>query len=127
MLNPRDLNEASLDRLSRIHEIIQEVNCPPWKITMTVGRRNFIAVSCPGDRCAVTGEPYAWKGRKWMISEWMTETEVVNTCLKAVLAAAEHEIRERFHYQGVSLYNPHIKVQDLIELRQSKQLDGRDE
>jgi hypothetical protein len=73
----------------------------------------------------VTGEKYSWSGRKWAISQHMTETEVVKTALKAVLAAQEHETLEKFKYKDVSIFDPHISVKDLLELRKQKQLDGR--
>jgi hypothetical protein len=58
-----------------------------------------------------------WRGRKWFLSEHMTDGEVVQTALMACLAASEHEIREQFKYRGVSIFDPHYDIERLVELR----------
>lgn len=65
--------------------------------------------------------------RKWFLSRHMTKSEVVTTALKAVLTAEEHEARERFRYDGVRIFGPHISVDALVGLaRYAKNLDLRD-
>jgi hypothetical protein len=58
-------------------------------------------------------EPITFKGRKWMLSRWMTRSEVVQTALMAVLAAVEHEAREQFLYRGDAIFGPHHHVEAL--------------
>lgn len=48
--------------------------------------------------------------RKWILSEHMTESEIVQTAFKAILTAEEHETREQFLYENVAVFNPHIAV-----------------
>jgi len=55
-------------------------------------------------------------GRKWMLSKWMTKSEIVQTALKAVLTAEEHEARERFKYRGRRIFGPHIDIDRLYEV-----------
>lgn len=55
-------------------------------------------------------------GRKWRLSLHMTKSELVQTALKAVLAAEEHETREKFLYRGAPVFGPHIDVDKLWEL-----------
>lgn len=55
------------------------------------------------------------RGRKWTLSPHMTRSEIVQTALKAVLAAVEHEAREDFHYRGVPVFGPHIDVMALLD------------
>ena len=38
------------------------------------------------------------RGRKWLVSRWATKSEIVQTCLTAALASAEHQVREAFKY-----------------------------
>lgn len=59
-------------------------------------------------------------GRKWYISHFSTKEEVVQTCLKAVLTAVEHEAREHFTYKGVALFQPHMPLETLMEHAQEK-------
>lgn len=65
--------------------------------------------------------------RKWRLSPHMTRSEVVQTALKAVLSAEEHEAREKFLYLGESIFSPHYDVLDLVQLRRAAVLDTRPE
>ena len=73
--------------------------------------------------CGMCGHPrhshetpreQSWGGRKWYVSEHAIEAEVVQTCLKAVLTAIEHEAREQFMFRGVALFHPHISLDALM-------------
>jgi hypothetical protein len=55
-------------------------------------------------------------GRKWLFSPYMTQSEVVQTALKAVLTAEEHEARERFRYRGAAVFGPHLDVEALVAI-----------
>src|ERR1044072_6984366 len=52
-------------------------------------------------------------GRKWYISQHMCLSEVVQTCLKAILTAVEHEVREQFTFDGQAVYSPHLDAEQL--------------
>lgn len=71
----------------------------------------------------------SWTGRKWPLSEFMTETEIVHTAFKALLAAEEHETRELFTYDGVAVCGPHYAIRDLVTLVKLRKLghDVRDD
>lgn len=55
-----------------------------------------------------------WMSRKWCIDGRMTESELVQTALLAVMIAEEHETREEFKYMGVATHNPHIAISHLL-------------
>lgn len=59
-------------------------------------------------------------GRRWALSTAMTRSEIVQTCLAAVLAAEEHEARERFRYKGKAPFNPHLDVEWLTAIHDKK-------
>lgn len=61
-------------------------------------------------------EPGVQKGRKWLLSEHMTESEIVQTAFKAVLSAEEHETREQFLVEGVPVLGPHFDLFALAAL-----------
>jgi hypothetical protein len=54
------------------------------------------------------------KGRKWYISRFATDAEVVQTALKATLSAQEHEVREQFLYKGKAIFGPHLNLERLL-------------
>lgn len=55
-------------------------------------------------------------GRKWKLSRHMTKSEIVQTALKAVLVAEEHEAREKFLYRERPIFGPHFDVDALWEI-----------
>lgn len=65
---------------------------------------------------AETDQPGQLSSRKWRLSWHMTRSELVQTALKAVLAAEEHETRERFKYRGKPIFGPHLNVDVLWEM-----------
>lgn len=109
-MSPSDLvrMEAVLKRVSYKEE---------WTLTLGIDhKRNeapylrwaFIAP------CAKTGVLERQLGRKWYLSEHMTDSELVTTAFKAALTAEEHECREQFRYYGYRIFNPHISVAALV-------------
>lgn len=65
-------------------------------------------------------------GRKWLLSPYMTKSELVATAFKAVLTAEEHETRELFRYRGQAIFGPHFNVDDLAMLASYHTPDMRD-
>ena len=108
-------------------EIVRQLSYKPgWKIYIwepTEGDLYLqVTFSSP---CTVTGEKEEQFGRKWRISKYMTKSEVVLTAFKAVLAAEEHECRERFRYRGEAILGPHFDVDSLVELCRNESYDRR--
>lgn len=56
-------------------------------------------------------------GRKWFVSQHSCQSEVVQTCLLAVLTAVEHEARETFLFDGQAIYGPHLDAEALRGVR----------
>lgn len=111
--------------ISDFLEVLQEIKFPGFEFHLGQdGYRGFLQIKCKGT-CNVTGQDYSWSGRKWLLSPHMTPSEIVNTALKAVLTAIEHEAREKFTYKGVTIYDPHTDVEELVKLRQTKELSFR--
>lgn len=54
--------------------------------------------------------------RKWYVSKWATDGEVVQTVLKLCLTSAEHEAREAFKYKGKAIFGPHLVLDDLLDI-----------
>jgi len=67
------------------------------------------------------------KCRKWMLSYYMCEEEVVSTAYKAMLAAVEHEAREQFFWEGQAIYRPHYDIRTLHKISSENKVDKRDE
>lgn len=66
--------------------------------------------------CSKTGEVKEWKGRKWYLSEHMTDDEIVKTVYLAFETAVKHEILEGFKYKDLPLFNPHVSYLELHKI-----------
>jgi len=66
--------------------------------------------------CTKTGHTQEWSGRKWYLSEHMTDDEVVKTAYSAFRAAVEHEVMEGFKVDGIILFNPHVNFEELLKV-----------
>jgi len=64
--------------------------------------------------CIKTNEWKPWHGRKFYLSEHMTQDEVVKTVYLAFRLAVEHEVMEGFRINGTALFNPHVDFLELL-------------
>lgn len=62
------------------------------------------------------GPALVQQGRRWFVGLNVSESEVIQTCLKAALASAEHRTREWFLVDGVRAYGPHMDADKLVEM-----------
>lgn len=101
-------------------EILEDVKFRDWNISVQhdafADGGYYLQIKVDGI-CNVTEKPFAWSSRKWRLSSYMTRSEVVQTALKAVLTATEHEVREQFTYRGQTIFDPHYDVDKLVALR----------
>ena len=63
-----------------------------------------------------TGEPEVQLGRKWLVENGASATEVVQTAFLAVQRAEMHEIAELFTYRGATIFNRHLSVDELAKI-----------
>lgn len=106
--------------------LLSELSYEDWEFDLGAdGCRPFLQVVFMAP-CADSGELAEQRGRKWFLSTHMTDSEIVQTALCAVLTAEEHEVRERFLYRGRAIFGPHFHVDQLWHLAgQSDGLDPR--
>ena len=71
------------------------------------------------------GTPVEQKGRKWFVSRYSCDTEIVQTCWAAIKRAELHEMQEQFTYRNAAVFNNHISVERLA--RSAWDTDGRSE
>ena len=108
----------------QVEEIVKNIQYKPgWRFH--VEGMEFLQVCFVAEDAIDPGKPYFHHGRKWKLSRHMTKSEVVQTCLMAILAAEEHETRELFTYKGKAIFAPHFDVEQLVELCDTPCLDVR--
>jgi len=98
-----------------IEDILALVTYKTWSFFVGEdGERLYLQVTFVEEDFA-TGEQGTQRGRKWLLSPFMTKSEVVTTAFKACITAEEHEAREKFRYKGKMIFGPHIDVDALAE------------
>lgn len=73
-----------------------------------------------------TGRPELQKARKWFVSRFSTETEIVETAFKACRVSMDHVLKEHFLYEGHRVYSPHFNIRARIAMAERHDYDGRD-
>ena len=108
--------QRSLENLTRV---VARVTYKDWKITVRTdeeSNRAYVQVTFNGpniENGIEKGPAVEQRCRKWMLSYYMTDTEIVKTVYKAIEAAVLHEMQEQFLYRSSPIYNPHIDVEEL--------------
>lgn len=70
-------------------------------------------------------EPVLQRARKWYISPYSTETEIVETAFKACRTSMDHVLKEHFLYLGRRVYSPHFSIQARLRMCDEKAFDSR--
>lgn len=68
------------------------------------------------EHCVRSGRDVMQSCRKWMLSEHMTDSEIVQTVFLAVKTATEHELRESFLFDGQPVFGPHFDLARFAEI-----------
>lgn len=91
---------------AEIQRIVDQIIYKDWWFMIKIdGHRLYLQLYFDG-----------WFSRKWFLSPHMCESEIIQTALKAVLTAEEHEAREHFLFLGKPIFGPHINVNKLWEV-----------
>lgn len=70
--------------------------------------------------------PVEQKTRKWYVSPFSTETEIVETCWAMVCRSQMHVAAEHFEYRGKRVYSPHFDIFARLYLCDHNCFDGRE-
>jgi len=90
----------------------------------TMGRGFFLQVQYL-EPDIETGRIEIQKARKWYVSAFSTESEIVETAFKACRISMEHVVKEHFTYRGRRVFSPHFHVQARIDACDAERFDAR--
>lgn len=65
--------------------------------------------------------------RKWYVSPYATDTEIVETAWKGCWIAMFHETSEKFTYKGRRVYSPHFDIQARVAMCDDAAYDVRED
>lgn len=77
--------------------------------------RVYVKVMC-FTACRKTGQPELQHGRKWYLSEFMTDDEIIKTAFAAFERFVAHEAKEGFKIDGKVPFNPHTDFEELLRI-----------
>ncbi len=112
-----------MDKVSKVKLVTDAIQYKDWRLRVEIDNQNengrvFIQWIYD-DKCVLTNKIKEWHGRKYYLSEYMTDDEIVKTAFTAAIAAEEHEVREKFSYKGIRLFNPHVDIEALMLIADS--------
>lgn len=102
------VNRITLSCLGKEFKVLTNYDCKG-------GDRVFIQIvySC---ECTKGGNEETWKGRKYYLSEHMTDDEIIKTVYTAFEQCIKHEVMEGFKIDNKVLFNPHINFEELLKI-----------
>jgi len=120
------IDAASLMTADRVTALIDEVECGrlKWAVAEVPNVMHAGSVGVLV-QAVFTVAGVEHRGRKWYISQYACNSEVVQTLFKAALTVAEHELRESFLYKGRAIYGPHFDLEKLHALSVRENLEVR--
>lgn len=114
-----DRKETPGDKVNRneLQDILNEIDATPYGFRLADAPGGGWYLQATLHRSdVVTGEWGVGTGGKYYVSPHSVRAEVIQKCLGATLAYAEHEIRETFLWRGKPIYHPHYDVEALWEI-----------
>lgn len=113
------MNKLQQQAPKTIHDfaaLIARVEFGNWRFHVLMdGDRPYLQLRFAA-LCSSTNCTQVQHGRKWPLSPFMTDSEVITTAFKATMTAMEHETRERFTFKGKKIFGPHIDIDALWEV-----------
>ena len=116
---------VSANTIKRFENLLGDVTYKDWSLIINQRDGTAYLQWAFTDVDPVNGVPELQSCRKWQLSPYMTDSEIVATAFKAALSAEEHECRETFKYQGLAIYGTHTSLSTLVEMAQNRKLDRR--
>lgn len=112
--------------IEEIKEIINQIKFKDRKIHIDLMGSTgcFIQVQYM-EVCIDSGALQLQKARKWYVSFFSTETEIVETVFKAIRTSNDHVLKEHFTYKGRRVYSPHFDINARIHICDEWESDGR--
>lgn len=111
----------------QIRSILDDVEFGDWKLRLLEKGDGFLLqwIFIDIDVDDPEKGPVPQHCRKWYLSPYSTDSEIVETAWKAVKIAVEHEVREKFMYKGRRIYSPHFDVEARMEICDKYKFDTR--
>jgi hypothetical protein len=106
----------------QIKEVLGDCEFKDWQFHVgEMGDGSYIQVQFM-DKDIHSGFVEMQHGRKWYVSPHAIGGEIIKTAFLAVMQAMEHEIRETFRYKGKNILGPHIAIDALVNVADTREV-----
>lgn len=104
-----------MQTIDTIQKLVSEISFRHWNLFVHNEDRPYLQWVWK-EEDPVNGGIFHCAGRKWMLSYYMTDSEIVQTAFLAAQTAVNHETREFFKFQNRPVMRPHFDVYELVKL-----------
>jgi hypothetical protein len=110
------MDDTQLALAARVGDVITHVRYPEYTFLIGPVHGGVALRASYKERDVLSGKMSEQLTRKWLLSPYMTNSEIVQTAFKCILTSMEHRAREHFQYKGQRIFGPHFDVEDLVVL-----------
>lgn len=105
-----------MQTLKTIKQLVARIKYKDWEFRIIAKDKNTILIQ-PQFKGADsdTGKIELQRCRKWYISKYMCDSEIIRTCFLAIQQAEEHELCEHFKFDGQAIYTPHLNLKTMAD------------
>lgn len=102
--------------IERAQGLLADVTFLNYKFVVKEGHGGVKMYATYMDADIYTGKIEEQTTRKWELTPFMTDSEIVQTAFLCCNKSFEHRCREAFVFQGSRIFGPHFDVFDLVKL-----------
>jgi hypothetical protein len=110
--------------IKRARLLLSKVKCDEYLFVVAKGHGGVYLRAEYVDRDVYTKRLALQQTRKWILSPFMTNSEIVATAFKCCHTSFEHRVREAFTYRGRRIFGPHFDIEDLHRLCKRRENAG---
>lgn len=111
------LGGTNRGRYDRIWEVIQDVDCEPFRFELRWVSLDAFKIQAVLWRKDTNSGNLGWGyGGNHYIAWDATPDAIVKRCFVAARDYSEHEVREAFTYKGRRVFDPHQSIENLWEI-----------
>lgn len=114
----------SLELIRFARSILADVKLEGYIFEVSAGHGGVYLRGIYWDEDVYTKKLERQTTRKWLLSPFMTRSEIVQTAFKCAATSFEHRVREGFLYKGRRVFGPHFEIEDLWGLCKDRENAG---
>lgn len=123
-MDRREEDQDNADFIARIQELLDHIQFMGYTFVVRPAHGGVVVSGAYTEEDVYTGIEEPQVTRKWLLSPFMSDSEVVQTVFKLCATSFEHRLREHFLYKGRRIFGPHFDVEDLWRLCEQRENAG---